>query len=775
MDLLERATLLTADGAARGEVVVLSGELQLERPRSAVVSARVAATAQGVYDLALDGAPVGEDLLAPGWTAYEWRLQVQEHDVTDAVRAGAGGRVRLSARLGNGWWRGGLGFAAANADYGDETGLLAVLEVTYDDGAVQRLATAADGSWTAATCEVVENSLYGGERVDARLRDRPGRGLSVREGAFEREDGRGGRRLVPQVAAPVRRQEVLRAQRVWTSPSGATLVDVGQNLVGWVRLAVPGAPDLAGAEVVLRHAEVLEGGELGTRPLRGAAATDVFVLSGADVDVFEPSFTFHGFRYVEVTGFPGDHDALAEALEAVVVGSQLRRTGTFACSEPLVDQLVSNSVWGQKGNFLSVPTDCPQRDERLGWTGDIAVYAPTAAFQFDVADFLHSWLLDVPCEMSHRPDGAVPVTVPDVLKHARFDGPPPFPEVGAQAIWSDAAAWVPLALWTAYGDLDRLAAHYPGVLAHIASVEPLLSPSGLWDSGMQLADWLDPDAPPDAPWQAKAHPGVVATASFHRSVAFAAEAARLLGHDDDAERLTVLAARLRTAFRAAYVHRAAADAPDGATGLRVESDCATVYALAVCFGMLEDDEEQAAADRLAQLVESAGHRVSTGFAGTPYVTWALSEHGHVETAYRLLLETGCPSWLYTVSMGATTVWERWDSMLPDGSINPGEMTSFNHYALGAVCDWVYQVVGGLRPAEPGYRRVRVQPVPGPGITWASTALDSPVGRIEVDWRSEGGELSVRVSLPEGVPADVVLPDGTARAVVGGEHELRCSV
>ncbi|MEH3078584.1 MAG: family 78 glycoside hydrolase catalytic domain, partial [Quadrisphaera sp.] len=618
VDLLADAVLLTADGAARGEVVVLTGELRLDRPRSTVVSARVVATAQGVYDLALDGVPVGEDLLAPGWTAYEWRLQVQELDVTAAVRGGAGERVTLSARLGGGWWRGGLGFAAANADYGDETGLLAVLEVTYDDGAVQRLATSADrtsdSTWSAATCDVLESSLYGGERIDARLRGRPGRQLTVREGVCERGDGSGGPRLVPQVGPPVRRQEVLRAQRVWTSPAGATLVDLGQNLVGWVRLAVPGGPGLAGTEVVLRHAEVLEHGELGTRPLRGAAATDVFVLSGAEVDVFEPSFTFHGFRYVEVTGFPGDHDALAAALEAVVVGSQLRRTGTFTCSEPMVDQLVSNSVWGQKGNFLSVPTDCPQRDERLGWTGDIAVYAPTAAFQFDVADFLHSWLLDVPLEMAHRADGAVPVTVPDVLKHARFDGPPPFPEVGAQAVWSDAAAWVPQALWTAYGDLDRLAAHYPAMLAHVASVEPLLSASGLWDEGRQLADWLDPDAPPDAPWQAKAHPGLVATASFHRSVAFAAQAARLLGHDDDAERLTALAGRLRTAFRAAYVHR---DAAGTADGLRVESDCATAYALALCFGMLDDDEEQAAADRLAQLVQDAGHRVSTGFAGTP--------------------------------------------------------------------------------------------------------------------------------------------------------------
>lgn len=745
--LLSSATFITAD-ADRGAVLELTTDAVLEQERSRVARARLLATAHGIYDLTLDGEPVGDEVLAPGWTAYEWRLAYQVHDVTELVRAASpladdGAVLRLAARVGNGWFRGDLGFGNTRASYGAEIALLAVLEIVYDDGGVQLVRT--DDSWTARTCEITENSLYNGQRIEGRLRGRPGTPLEVRAGAFD------SRRLVPRVAPPVRRQEVLRPRRVWTSPAGRTLVDFGQNLVGWVRVTVAGP---AGTEIVLRHAEVLEAGELGTRPLRAARATDTFVLAGSGAEMFEPTFSFHGFRYAEVTGWPGEVDP--DGLEAVVVHSDLRRTGTFTCSDPLIDQLVQNSVWSQKGNFLSVPTDCPQRDERLGWTGDIAAYAPTAAFQFDCADFLHGWLLDLAQEQRHHPKGIVPVTVPDVLKWSELEVP--FGDLDAQAVWADAAVWVPRALWQAYGDRDRLAAHYPAMVRHLESVEPLLSPTGLWDQGSQLGDWLDPDAPPDEMWRAKADPGVVATASIYRSAAFTAEAARLVGRTDDAARWDALAARVRAAFRDHYV-----------ADRRITSDCTTVYALAICFGLLDDDECGWAADRLAELVTERAYRVTTGFAGTPFVTWALSEHGHVDTAYRLLLERDCPSWLYPITMGATTIWERWDSMLPDGSINPGEMTSFNHYALGAVADWIYQVVGGIRAAEPGYRSVKVQPVPGPGITWARTALDTRPGRIETSWRDEDDVFTLDVTVPDGVPAEIVLPDGSRHSVVGGRH------
>jgi len=513
-----------------------------------------------------------------------------------------------------------------------------------------------------------------------------------------------------------------------------------------------------GATVTLRHAEVLENGELGTRPLRSARAADRFVLSGGE-DVFEPTLTFHGFRYVEVDGWPGAQDALLDALVAVVVHSDLPRIGMFACSDELLNQLHRNVVWGTKGNFLDVPTDCPQRDERLGWTGDIAVFAPTAAFLFDVSGFLRDWLADLDAEQ-RAAGGLVPYVVPDVLKYTQH--PTEFGAPKTTAIWSDAAVWVPWALWQAYGDTQVLVASYDAMAAHVRRAASLTSRTGLWDTGFQFGDWLDPTAPPDKPGKAKADTGVVATACLYRSARTVAEAARILGHGDDAAEFAALADRTRTAFVEHYV------SADG----RVHSDAITVYALAIVFGLLDEPVLQRAGDRLAELVAENRHHIATGFAGTPYVCDALTLTGHLDDAYRLLLQRECPSWLYPVTMGATTIWERWDSMLPDGTINPGEMTSFNHYALGAVADWIHRVVGGLAPAEPGYRSVRVAPRPGGGLTWAETTLDTPHGHVAVSWRlTPHGQLEVDITVPEGVTAEVDIPGVERRHVGGGGHHI----
>jgi alpha-L-rhamnosidase len=471
--------------------------------------------------------------------------------------------------------------------------------------------------------------------------------------------------------------------------------------------------------------------------------------------------TFHGFRYAEVEGWPAETagELTADSLEAVVVHSDLERTGFFECSEPLLNQLHENVVWGTKGNFVDLPTDCPQRDERLGWTGDIAAFAPTAAYLFDVGPFLADWLIDLALEQEHA-DGMVAFVVPDVLKLQPH--PAEFPDPDSTAIWSDAAVWVPWSLWQAYGDRSVLERQFGSMAAHLRRVETLLSPAGLWDGSFQFGDWLDPDAPPDAPWQAKAHSGVVATACLHRSATIVAEAARLLGRDAEAEEFAALAARTRTAFNEHYV------ADDG----KVRSDSTTVYTLAIVFDLLDHEAEQLAGKRLAELVTESDYRVSTGFAGTPYITDALTRTGHLDDAYRLLLEQGCPSWLYPVTMGATTVWERWDSMLPDGSINPGEMTSFNHYALGAVADWMHRTVGGLVATEPGYRSVRIAPRPGGGLTWASTALETAHGRIEVSWRLEDSVLVVDTVVPEGVDATLALDGRTEVPVPAGRSTHR---
>ncbi|HEX5729502.1 alpha-L-rhamnosidase [Microbacterium sp.] len=721
----------------RREFVLADGHGPVER-------AVLRTTALGLVEAWVNGIPSSDELLVPGWTSYEWRLHLVAHDVTDAVVE----RSVIALRLGNGWYRGWLGFTDQRAVYGDERAAYAVLDIRFADGHVQSIVT--DDSWRAGTGEVVTDDLYKGQTIDARLGDDSWRHPGFDDSSWDAVHAVDfdASRLAPTDAPPVRRRGERAVERVWTSPSGKTLVDFGQNLVGFVRVSVSGP---AGTEVVLRHAEVLEHDELGTRPLRRADATDRFVLSGGD-DLFEPTLTFHGFRYVEVTGWPGALDPMA--LTAVVVGSDIRPIGAFECSDPLLNQLHSNVVWGMDGNFLSVPTDCPQRDERLGWTGDISVFAPTAAFLGDVEAFLCDWLVDMELERRATPEGSVPVVVPNVMKYLDTN----FPEPGATAVWGDAAVWVPWALWRAYGREQTLRDAYPLMTAHTRTVAGLLSVEGLWDSGFQFGDWLDPDAPPEDPGKSKAPAEVVATACAYRTATLMIETALLLGEQADAEEFRRLRDDIGRGFRAHYVQ-------DG----RVRGDSATGYALAIMFDLLDQRDRQRAGGRLAELVRAAGHRISTGFVGTPFVCDALAETGHLDDAYALLLQREAPSWLYAVTMGATTIWERWDSMLPDGAVNPGGMTSFNHYAFGAVADWMHRTVGGLAPLEAGYRRILVAPQPGGGLTWAQTSLQTPHGLAAVRWDLDGSALDVEVTVPAGAEAVLRLPGRDDEVVGPGVH------
>ncbi|WP_432570707.1 alpha-L-rhamnosidase [Kineococcus sp. SYSU DK005] len=769
------ATMIAADptGGSGAGAPLLRRRFALERGHGQVVHAVLHVSAQGVVETYLDGRAVSEDVLSPGWSSYEWRLRYRTHDVTDALAAAGApegedadrwddaqaGEHVLGLALGNGWFRGRLGWRGGRAYYGDTLAGFAQLEIAFADGHIQHVVT--DETWRSCASAVTADDLYDGQSTDARLLDPA---WSTTSGT---EDGWSGVRavdfdtttLTEHVGPPVRRQEVLTAQRVFRSPSGRLLVDFGQNLVGWLRFTVSGE---RGRTITIRHAEVLEHGELGTRPLRSAEATDRFTLSGGR-DAFEPTFTFHGFRYAQVDGWPGDDGTgipadLAPALEAVVVHSQLRRTGEFECSDELLNQLHRNVVRSTRGNFVDVPTDCPQRDERLGWTGDLAVFAPTAAYLYDVEDFLRDWMRDLAAEQRAR-EGLVAFVVPDVLKYL-----PPiedFPDPDSTAVWSDVAVWLPWALWQAYGEREVLAEQYPAMTAHVERVESLLSPTGLWDTGFQFGDWLDPDAPPHDPAAAKADKAVVATACAYRSARTVAEAAGVLGHEQDAQRFSALAERVRAAFGEHYVDE---------QGL-VRSDCATVYALAIEFGLLQGEQRARAGQRLAEVVQEAGYRISTGFAGTPYVTDALTRTGHLEDAYRLLTERGCPSWLYPVTMGATTIWERWDSMLPDGTVNPGEMTSFNHYALGAVADWMHRTVGGVAPLEPGYRRALIAPRPGGGLSWSRAALETPHGRLAVRWEQDAASLVTEVEVPAGTTAVLRLPGQDDRELAAGTHRV----
>ncbi|ELP62022.1 family 78 glycoside hydrolase catalytic domain [Streptomyces turgidiscabies] len=703
--------------------------------RPGMVSARLYATAHGVYTASLNGTRVGDEVLAPGWTSYHHRLRYQTHDVTALLTEGAN---TVSVLLGNGWYRGHLGWWGARALYGDRLALLAQLEVRYADGSVDVFGT--DEEWRARDTGVVADDLYKGQRTDLRFTPGPATGpvevLPDEEAALSR--------LVAPEGPPVRVTEELPALRVWQSPSGRTLADFGQNVVGWVRLRVRGADD--GREVTVRHAEVLEDGELCTRPLRTADAVDTYLLAESAEAVLEPSFTFHGFRYAEITGVP---DLTAEDLHAMVVGTDLRRTGWFTCSDPDLEQFHENVVRGTRGNFLDVPTDCPQRDERLGWTGDTQVFSPTAAFLFDSAGFLSTWLADL--AVDQHPDGAVPWVIPDVMDV----------ETPTAAAWGDAAAVVPWVLYERYGDLDVLRRQYASARAWVDKTASLTT-DGVWTGGFQFGDWLDPAAPPDDPFAARTPADVVATACLIRCADVVARTADVLGQAEQAGKYRALAARTRDAFAREFV------TPTG----RIVGDSPTAYAMALQWELLAGPEQRATAGRrLADLVRTNGFRIATGFVGTPLMTDALTATGRPDLAYRLLLEKGCPSWLYPVTMGATTVWERWDSMLPDGTVNPGQMTSFNHYALGAVADWMHRAVAGLAPAAPGYREFTVRPLPDRALTHASARHITPYGEASVSWRRDAGLFHLVVTVPVGTRATVHLPgdDRPALTATHGTH------
>lgn len=700
-------------------------------------------TGLGIVVPWLDGRRVGDEVLAPGWTSYRHRLHVSVHDVTD--RLGSGAHV-LGAVVGEGWAVGPLTWELRPHNYVDRPALYAELTLEYPD---RTEIVGTDDRFRVGTGGVRANGIYAGEDYDARL-EPDGWGLpGFEDGSWEPATLLDWdlATLRDELAPPIRRIEELAPVALTTSPTGAVVVDFGQNISGWVRLTVAGE---AGQTVTLRHAELLTpDGELETETLRGAAATDRYTLRGGGPETWEPGFTFHGFRYAEVSGWPGTLSP--DDVRAVVVHSDMRRTGWFETSDDQVNRLHANTVWSMRDNVVGVPTDCPQRDERLGWTGDLNAFAPTAAFLYDVRGVLGSWLEDLAAEQAET--GTVPWTVPDVL---------PTPS-SATALWSDVAVRLPWVLYEEYGDQEILRRSYRSMTAFVREVEGALDDDGLWGTGFQFGDWLDPDAPADNPAGGKTDRYLVAAAYLCRTTREMTRTAELLGERDDAAHFSALAVRVRTAFLREFV------APSG----RLVSESATAYALAICFGLLDPRQQERAGRRLAELVEESGFTIATGFAGTPLVTDALTVTGHVDAAYALLMQTSSPSFLYPMTMGATTIWERWDSVLPDGTVNATGMTSLNHYALGAVADWLHRVVGGLERTSPGWRTFRVAPRPGGGLTSARSTHDTVRGRAESAWRAVDGALHLDVVVPEGSLATVVLPlhpDGLTVEVGPGAHE-----
>ena len=704
-----------------------------------VVGGRLRITAHGIVTASINGTDVGNDVLTPGWTSYSRRLAVRAYDVTSLLGAR---EVEVALLVAPGWFSGRLGFEGKRGLYGDHIGAFAQLEFERADGTFTVVGT--DESWTATSTPFLAADLYDGETYDGRpvADEEPATVLVV--------DGFDPASLVQPVVPPVRRTQIVKP----IARNGA-VIDFGQNLVGWLRVTVRDAPH--GTTVVLRHAEVLDGdGQLFTAPLRSAKATDTYITGGHTEETYEPRFTFHGFRYAEVTGV----DPRQVDVVAVVVHSDLERTGTFACSDPLLERLHENVVWGQRGNFVSVPTDCPQRDERLGWTGDAQVFSRTASFLFDCESFWENWLADLAADQ--HDNGSVPHVIPEV--DLSFDG---------AAGWGDAAAVVPWTTYVAYGDDAVLRDALPSMQRWVDYVWSRLDDEHRWLQDFQFGDWLDPDAPTEQPWRAKARFDLVATAYVVRSTALLARAATIAGDEAVANAYAERATALRAAWWRNY----------GDEALLTQ----TGAALAIAFDLAPDDEATLKlGDALALRVHDAGDHLSTGFLGTPILLPALTDTGHLDVAYALLLQRTCPSWLYPVLAGATTIWERWDALREDGSIPMGNldigsgasMVSFNHYAYGAVADWLHGTVAGLRPDpdDPGYHHILIKPQPGGGLTHASASLRTRYGNASVSWKVQSdGELNVDVEIPPNTSATITLPGHAPVRVGSGRHQFAAAV
>jgi alpha-L-rhamnosidase len=717
-----------------------------------VKTARVYVTSLGLYELHLNGQRVGDGLLTPGWTSYDHQLQYQAYDVTETLQAGENA---FGVMLGDGWFRGQLGFEGRRNTYGDRLALLLQMHVTYTDG--RRAIVASDEGWRATTGPIRMADIYNGEIYDACLEldgwDRPVYEDSAWKGV--RRLDRGLQMLVAQTAPLIRRQEEIHPIRMIRSPKGEVIFDFGQNMVGWVRLNVQGP---AGTTITLRHAEVLDQeGNFYTENLRAAKQVMQYTLKGAGDEIFEPHFTFFGFRYIAVEGFPGE--PALDNFSGIVVHSDTRPTGSFACSNPLINQLQHNIVWGQKSNFVDVPTDCPQRDERLGWTGDTQVFIRTACFNMHVAAFFTKWLRDLKADQ--RPDGSVPFVIPD--PPARGEGARRGMLNAGSSAWSDAAVICPWIIYLCYADKRLLEEQYPSMAGWVNYMVSQADADLVWRKGFHFGDWLDYRGHSPLIPSPVTNNELISTAFFAYSTDLVAQAARELGKKEDAEKYAELAARVKAAFKAEFV---------SASG-RVGPNTQTAYVLALHFDLLPEELRPQAAARLAEEVRKANYHLTTGFVGTPYLCHVLSRYGQTEMAYELLNQESYPSWLYPVKKGATTIWERWDGIKPDGSFQDAGMNSFNHYAYGAIGEWLYRVVAGIEidPGEPGYKHVLFQPQPGGGLTSARAILDSPYGKVASSWELSEADFRLTVTVPPNAWATVRLPAGSLDEVTEAGRPL----
>jgi len=712
----------------------------------AVQSARLYITSRGLYEAYLNGRRVGDELFTPGWTSYNKRLQYQTYDVTGLLRSGENA---LGVLLGDGWYRGNIGFSGQRNFYGNHLALLLQLHINYSDGHQEIVAS--DQNWRWTTGPILMSEIYHGETYDARLEKtgwtEPGYNDDDWSGVKIADYGKD--ILIAPAGPPVKRIEEIRPVKILKTPQGDTVVDMGQNMVGWIRLKVRGE---VGTTVTLRHAEVLDRqGNFYIENLRAAKQTVQYTLKGGASEVYEPHFTFQGFRYVDVDGYPGE--LTTDSLTGIVIHSAISLVGEFETSNPLINQLQHNIIWGQKGNFLDIPTDCPQRDERLGWTGDAQVFARTAAFNMDVAGFFTKWLKDLAADQ--LPNGSVPHVIPDVLSTANR------PAAGSAA-WADAAVIIPWTIYLSYGDRRILEEQYQSMARWVEYMRQRAGDDLIWDGDFHFGDWLAfATTRPDYPG-ATTGKDLIATAFFAYSTDLLQRAARILGKQAEAEHYGELLSRIKNAFRREFVTE---------TG-RVGENTQTAYALALQFDLLPDDLRAVAAKRLAREVRERKH-LTTGFVGTPYLCQVLSRYGYLDEAYMLLNRAEYPSWLYPVKQGATTIWERWDGQKPDGSFQDKGMNSFNHYAYGAIGEWMYRVVAGIEidPEAPGYKHILIQPNPGGGLSSVRASHRSMYGKVSSAWKLQDGKFELAVEAPANTRATVRLPKAQIALVTEGGRAL----
>lgn len=732
------ALFITAeDDKDKSDARLLRKEFVLDEK---LVSAKAYITALGLYEFYVNGKRVGEDLFTPGWTSYTKRLLYQSYDVRDFLTEGTN---CLASMVGSGWYKGTIGFELNKHNYGEKSAFFCQLELETVSG--KKITLNSDRSWKWHEGPISFSEFYDGETYDARLEipgwNKPNFNESAWKPVTIVEHNYAS--LTPEEGVPTQVIEEIAAQKLITTPEGEIVIDFGQNLTGWVKFFVQGK---AGEKVVLRHAEILDSkGNFYTKNLRSAKQTVRYTLKGDQQgEIYHPHFSFQGFRFIAVDAYPGSVEL--KNFTAQVIHSKMEKVGDFSCSNPLLNQLQHNILWGLKGNFLNVPTDCPQRDERLGWTGDAQMFVSTACYLKNTHAFFSKWLRDL--EADQRENGAVSHVVPDVIKDGGAVEDVRTPPFGSSA-WGDAATIVPWALYRYYGDVEVLRKQYSSMKRWVGFIQSEATDGFIWEKTFSFGDWVALDAKPGSYFGATPT-GLVSTSFYALSTKILAKSAALLGKNEDAKKYTALYEKVKEAFNKKFMGK------DKRPLSRTQTSCI----LPLVFDLLSDDQKGPTVDLLCALIDEHGGHLTTGFVGTPYICKALSDNGKLKEAYDLLLKQDYPSWLYQVTHGATTIWEHWDGLKPDGSLWSPNMNSFNHYAYGAVGEWLYTVVAGLNIDEemPAFKHSIIHPRIGGGLSFAEASHQSPYGEVKSRWEVAGERVLFKVNIPVNTTATVILDD-----------------